>query len=134
MSSTPVPCLCIGLKAPGAKYASDGQIDSRVDPAKGHLEKQLEQAASKNLGLEFLLVDLTNKPADDALAELKRRLGEKKYAAVTIGFGVRGEREYTEAFEKLVNACVEANQGLKFGFANWPDDVVSSLERALGRS
>lgn len=133
--SSPLPVLCIGLKSPGPQSTSEnGKVDARIDPAKGHLEREVERATAQNLSLEFLLVDLDQKAVDECVTELKHRLDEKRYAAISIGFGVRGNRDHTDVFEKLVNTCVELNPGVKFGFAIWPDDVVASLERALGRS
>lgn len=106
-------------------------ILNKFDPKGDVLEKQKAQAEAQGFDLTIWLVDAVNEPPEKVLADFKQKLEEKQYAAVSIGFGVRGNRDITPVFEKMVNLCIEMQPGVKMAFANLPDDVVDACQRVL---
>lgn len=97
------------------------------------LDKQRELAPTKNLDLTFCVVGALNEPPETALAGLKQKLEEHKYAIVSIGFGIRGNRDLTPLFERMVNLIIEKQPGVKLAFAKSPHDVVDACMRILNQ-
>ena len=116
-----IHCLGVGIKAPV------------VTPNNGVLEGEAARGREKGLEISWLLIDLLKEPADTCLSQFREKLAEREYAVISIGNGVRGNKDLTAAFEKLVNTAFEMQPKAKLGFAATPDDVVSACERVLGR-
>lgn len=95
-----------------------------------HIEA--EKAASQGFELATYEADVKALSEDEILKRLSEKLKEREYAAVTIGFGVRGKKELTGLFEKMVNLCIVEGKGAKLGFAITPNDIVDAAGRVLG--
>ena len=87
----------------------------------------LKKAQDAGYDLEVLQIHLDNIPA--ALKEVKDKLKSKQWDGFIIGFGIRGTAEYTDVFEKLVNAGREIVPGAKLGFNTRPDDLFECVVR-----
>lgn len=101
------------------------------DPKGNVLDKQRERAAAENISLSFLLVEAVKEPPETILAKLRGKLEERKYEVVSFGFGVRGNRDITPLFEKMVNMTLEMQPGVKLAFAVLPSDVFDACMRVL---
>lgn len=111
--------LGIGLHIPVDMHP-DGNI----------IPNEKSKAESRNFNLDMYECD-TSKSNDEIITGLTQLLKSKKYVAISIGNGVRGNGDLTPLFEKLVNACIELQPGTKFGFALLPTLVVEACERVL---
>lgn len=54
---------------------------------------------------------------------------KEKCDGFVIGFGLRGNTEYTDLFEKVVNVVVERCSGVRFGFSDSPTGLVETVGR-----
>ena len=101
-----------------------------MDPDNTLVSNETARAKASNFNLDFYECDISL-PHDDVVLGLTQLLRSKKYAAISVGFGVRGNRDLTTLFEKLVNACIEHQPEVKFGFALLPTTVVETCARVL---
>ncbi|KAK5958306.1 hypothetical protein OHC33_000148 [Knufia fluminis] len=115
MASEPRNILAMGLTLPHSSTIISDQKD---------------KAKTRNFILDMYEFDISASH-DEVIVGLTQYLKSKKYVAISIGFGVRGNRDLTPLFEKLVNACIEHQPGAKFGFALLPTAVVEACERVL---
>lgn len=107
-----------------------GLVIKSIDPEGTMIPNEIAKAKSRNFNLDVYEID-TSLAHDEIVSGLTRYLKSKKYAAITIGFGIRGNSDLTPLFEKLVNACVEHQPGAKYGFALHPTLMVETVERVL---
>ncbi len=107
-----------------------GLVTKPIDPEGTMIPNEIAKAKSSNCNLDVYEID-ASVGHDEIISGLTQYLKSKKYAAITIGFGVRGNSDLTPLFEKLVNACVEHQPGAKYGFALHPTLMVESFERVL---
>lgn len=105
-------------------------IPSSMDPDNTLISNETSRAKASNFNLDMYSCD-TALPYDDVVSGLTHMLKSKKYAAISIGFGVRGNKDLTPLFEKLVNACIEHQPEVKLGFALLPTAVVEACARVL---
>lgn len=68
---------------------------------------------------------------DEARERLDHSLTQKKYDAVCVGFGLRGNRDFTPLFELIVNKAARAQSQARFAFVNWPNEIMLATRRAL---
>lgn len=93
------------------------------------VQKELEKGSAAGFAIEAFAV----KPDDeDSLEELRQKLNGKHWDVVTIGYGVRGNKDYTSTFEKVINMCIqEVKPPPKLGFSKSPDDVFDAIKRVV---
>jgi len=108
-------------------------IGLQIAPGDTIIPAEIAKAKAGNFDLEVYGCD-TSKSTDDVVSGLAQYLRSKKYAAISIGFGVRGNRDLTPLFEELVNTCIEHQPEAKFGFAISPAGIFETCERALRRT
>ena len=107
------------------------QVPQSMDPDGTIVQKQIAKAKDNNYDLDVYLCD-TSLSHDEIISGLVTQyLKSTKYVAISIGFGVRGNKDHTPLFEKLVNACVEHQPGVKFAFALLPTEMTESFNRVL---
>ncbi|KAK4501208.1 hypothetical protein PRZ48_007015 [Zasmidium cellare] len=81
----------------------------------------------QSLGFTCHNIDLNPNDAGDSLYRLEEVLmSQLRWDGFVIGYGLRGNKEYTELFEKVV-----CGSGLRFGFSTRPDGLVDTVERIL---
>lgn len=100
------------------------------DAANSIMPDEIAKAKSRGFSLEFYECDPA-KSNDEIVDGLTQYLKSKKYAAISIGNGVQGNKDFTPLFEKLVNACVQHQPETKLAFALLPTTVVDACERVL---
>lgn len=95
----------------------------------------VEKAKATEKGYDLFILGISpDWPKEQWKSALLKELEARKYVAISIGNGIRGNKDWTPVFEKLVNLCIEKQPGAKLGFAVLPNDVVAACERALGRT
>jgi hypothetical protein len=114
----------LGRNMPESFNTTDDEIRKLV-------EADAERA--KSLGFDCEPLYLSADGADDAIRSLKQALQRQHWDGLSIGFGVRGRKEYTKMFEDLVNAAVEVKggAGMKFLFSTEPDGIVNAIRRTF---
>jgi len=105
-------------------------IGLQIAPGDTIIPAEIAKAKADNFDLEVYGCD-TSKSNDDVVSGLMEYLKSKKYVAISIGFGVRGNRDLTPLFEQLVNACIELQPEAKFGFAISPTSIFETCKRVL---
>ncbi|KAF3922150.1 hypothetical protein ABW21_db0201509 [Orbilia brochopaga] len=113
--------LYIGLPANSAQIPASANID-RV--ALNHAIKQAVPDCAA-AGFDTILFEF--EPHD--LPLFQEKLKERKWDAVIIGFGVRGQPPLTTHFEAVVNMVREHDAGIKLGFNTIPSDTVQAAKR-----
>jgi hypothetical protein len=92
---------------------------------------EIEKAAKAGFDLEIYAIQLGN-PEKSTLDELEQILQKRKWEGVAFGFGIRGDRDNTPLFEKMVNAALEiVSPTPKLAFPVLPDMIVEAFERVL---
>lgn len=71
-----------------------------------------------------------------AIGDFTKMLQSKEWDGVSIGFGVRGNREYTPFFEDMVNTCIMHNKPKppKMIFADRPWEISEGVNRVFSKS
>lgn len=89
----------------------------------------LQECRESGIDYDTCLVN----PLDSAESRrrLERSLAEKKYDVVCVGFGLRGNRDFTPLFEQIVNEAVRAQPQARFAFQGWPNEIVASIRRVV---
>lgn len=89
---------------------------------------------ARTAGYDCSQIDVDPDHPDAAVNEIKEKMQSRHWDLFVIGFGIRGNRDFTALFEQAVNACVELSPGTKFGFSPAPDAVFRTILRVLPRS
>ncbi|KAK5958303.1 hypothetical protein OHC33_000145 [Knufia fluminis] len=105
------------------------------------LQDSFAKATNNNIHLEHHTVD-THLPATESLSGLPSLISSREWDVISIGFGLRGNKELTGLFEGLVNLVVEGvcrggdgeGQGkrTRLAFAVVPDEICEAAGRVLG--
>lgn len=61
--------------------------------------------------------------------DIKQVLKEWQPDGFCVGYGLRSVSEYTDLFERVVQATKELSPGTKLGFPRAPDDTVDAVRR-----
>lgn len=122
-SSAPKTILSIGLGPAHALSKLEG------DQIKNDLQAQVEEA--RELGFEVTILFPDTKDPN-VIEDLRQKLRSQHFDGVSIGFGVRGNIELTDLFEKLVNAVIEeVKPAPKMMFSTRPSGVVEAIQRVF---
>ncbi|SMR59886.1 unnamed protein product [Zymoseptoria tritici ST99CH_3D1] len=100
----------------GSAQANRASITANLEKARQH-------------GFEPSAVELNPNDPAASLKELRELLVGTHFDGFTIGFGIRGKKEFTELFEDVVNLSRELSPKTKLGFSVAPDAVFETLLR-----
>ena len=121
------------LSAGLGRYATmDASAAQRFGPNAGETARTLlaqSISAAREAGFEVIGEDVNPNDPEDTARRFVERLRERDWAAVNVGYGVRGHKEHTELFEKLLNAAREIRPQAKIIFSNGPDEVITAIRR-----
>lgn len=95
------------------------------------VELENEKAAQAGFDLEWYSINLEASEAQ-TLDEVKQVLQKRKWEGVGFGFGIRGDRDRTPLFEKVINMAIEqVHPSPKIAFPVLPDKIVEAFERVF---
>lgn len=108
--------------------------DPSYSPERVKQEVDQELARLREAGFEFTLYFADSKDTGAALPAVRELLRGSTWDGVSIGFGLRGDIEYTTLFEDIVNAVVAEVQGPvpKLMFTSSTTDIYDAAIRVLG--
>ncbi|KAI7304074.1 Palmitoyltransferase akr1, ankyrin repeat-containing protein akr1 [Hortaea werneckii] len=123
------------LSAGFGRFAqTDPNATAHFGPNAGaHVRELLQNsiAQARAAGFEIIPCDINPQDPEDSFqrfaAELHRSPEERQWVGVNFGFGVRGHKENTEVFERMVNEVVQSGMGVKVMFSNGPDDLIKAV-------
>ena len=97
---------------------------------------ELEDFLFKPLGAKGWKADyVTSQEEFDAQWDVFRSiLKDQHWDGFAVGYGVRGNVDLTDLYEKIVNMCIEETGGAtKFSFQVLPEAIVDGIVRVHGR-
>lgn len=108
--------------------------DPSYSPERVKQEVDQELARLREAGFEFKLYFADSRDTGAALPAVRELLRGSTWNGVSIGFGLRGDIEYTALFEDIVNAVVAEVQGPvpKLMFTSSTTDIYDAAIRVLG--
>lgn len=86
-------------------------------------------ARAKEIGFDVTVLHVNPLDPTWSAEQFRKLLMNQKFEGISIGFGIRGNREYTALFEELVNTARELNPSSKLGFSVGPDDIYGTIIR-----
>lgn len=92
---------------------------------------QENMAKAKADGFEPANIDLDPQDVEDSLGRLETELKRQTWDLFIIGYGIRGNKDFTELFEKVVNLAIAVQPTIKFGFSQAPGEVYETMRRVL---
>ncbi|KAK3115620.1 hypothetical protein LTR53_004827 [Teratosphaeriaceae sp. CCFEE 6253] len=121
------------LSAGLGRYASlDANAAQRFGPDASTKTRELlagSIALANAAGFEIVAEDVNPQDPEGTLQRMTDQLRSREWAAVNVGFGVRGHKEHTETFERLLNAARTIRPEAKVIFSNGPDEVITAIRR-----
>lgn len=125
----PRKILIAGL---GRFISDDPQGAAKFGPQQSNIRKLQEtMAKAREDGYDVSNIDVNPKDAEDSIERLEAELERQKWDLLIIGFGIRGNKDFTELFEKVVNAAIGVQPTIRFGFSRAPDEVYETMKRVL---
>lgn len=97
------------------------QLQARVDAA---------GTALRDAGFDVVTCQVPDDP-EVAEAQIRACVTDAAYDVVEIGSGLRTSHEYTEIFERAVNAVAELQPGIRFCFNDSPESTLAAVRRAV---
>ncbi|KAK5170156.1 uncharacterized protein LTR77_004741 [Saxophila tyrrhenica] len=94
---------------------------------KAMLAESIQKA--NDAGFDVIAVDANPQDPEDTMKRFTEALKSHEAVGFNVGFGLRGHKEHTELFEKLVNNAVQARPGIKIMFSNGPGEVITAIRR-----
>ncbi|KAK3074634.1 hypothetical protein LTR53_002779 [Teratosphaeriaceae sp. CCFEE 6253] len=103
-----------------ASYGGEEKIAAMI-------QASIQQANDAGFDVDNFAVN----PADpgDSIQRLEDKLRSRHFDGLLIGWGIRGNQEYTPLFEAVVHAAKEVTPRTKMLFGNAPDDLYNTLQR-----
>ncbi|GAB1734207.1 hypothetical protein NU195Hw_g9552t1 [Hortaea werneckii] len=126
------------LSAGFGRFAqTDPNATAHFGPNAGaHVRELLQSSISqaRAAGFEIIPCDINPQDPEESFqrfaAELHRSPEEgRQWVGVNFGFGVRGHKENTEVFERMVNEVLKLGGGVRVMFSNGPDDLIRTVRR-----
>ncbi|KAI7090653.1 Palmitoyltransferase akr1, ankyrin repeat-containing protein akr1 [Hortaea werneckii] len=122
------------LSAGFGRFAqTDPNATAHFGPNAGaHVRELLQNSIvqARAAGFEIIPCDINPQDPEESFqrfaAELHRPREERQWVGVNFGFGVRGHKENTEVFERMLNEVVQSGMGVKVMFSNGPDDLIKA--------
>ena len=90
------------------------------------------ESALRAAGFDVLMCLVPDDP-DIAEAAIRACCAGSTFDVVEIGTGLRTSHEYTEVFERAVNAVAELQPGIRFCFNDSPESTLQAVRRCLTR-
>jgi hypothetical protein len=84
---------------------------------------------AKEAGFDVSNIALDPSDVDDSSKRLEEKLKSQQWDGLLIGFGIRGNKDYTELFEAAVNLAKDVSPGMRLLFGKAPDDLYATLQR-----
>ena len=99
------------------------------------MKEELKKLDQANFELSHHSVDPTL-PLETLISEAKKQFQSKPWDGITIGNGVRGNPDFTNIFEKLVNLAIQHAKTadgvpLRMAFPLLPSDVTAAVLRVF---
>lgn len=96
------------------------------------LQARVDMAASRlrDAGLDVVMCQVPDDP-DAAETRIRDCLAGGAFDLVEIGSGLRTSHEYTEIFERAVNAVAELQPGVRFCFNDSPESTLEAVQRGI---
>ncbi|CAK4030976.1 Hypothetical predicted protein [Lecanosticta acicola] len=116
----------------GRFISADAEAFQKFGPS--HLNQQqlnADIAQATEAGYDCDTEDINPNDAQDSLKRVRDRLKSKRYDAYIIGYGIRGKKDHTALYERVVNLAVEVSPTTRFGFSTAPDTVFETIKRVL---
>lgn len=113
-----------------------GVVD--FSPYPGQTAKKLQiridaaESALRNAGFDVVKCQVPDDP-DAAERQIRACLTRSTFDVVEIGSGLRTSHEYTEIFERAVNAVAELQPGSRFCFNDSPESTLQAVRRGIAR-
>ncbi|TKA82949.1 hypothetical protein B0A55_01325 [Friedmanniomyces simplex] len=129
MSSEPKYILSAGL---GRFASQDANAAKHFGPQASEKTRELlatSIAKAHDAGFEVIGEDVNPSDPDDTIKRFAAQLESRKWVAVNVGYGVRGNKEHTELFERVLEACRTVRPEAKIIFSNGPDEVMAAIKR-----
>lgn len=98
-------------------------LQARVDAA---------ESALRDAGFDVVKCQVPDDPSA-AEARIRACLTGSAFDVVEIGSGLRTSHEYTEVFERAVNAVAELQPGIRLCFNDSPESTLQAVRRGLRR-
>ncbi|KAK0268172.1 hypothetical protein LTR91_015388 [Friedmanniomyces endolithicus] len=89
----------------------------------------LSIAQARDAGFEIIGEDVDPNEPDDTIKRFSTRLESRQWVAVNVGFGIRGNKDHTLMFERILEACRTIRPEAKIIFSNGPDEVFTAIKR-----
>lgn len=70
---------------------------------------------------------------DAAESAVRKCLTTDSYDVVEVGAGLRTSHEYTEVFERVINAVIDCEPGIRLCFNDSPETTLDAVRRVIGR-
>lgn len=92
-------------------------------------QAMMKAAAEKGYDLKPVLISPDN--VQKGIEEFEEKLQSQKWDGVMVGFGIRGDPQFTEVFEQLMNLCRVKSPESQLVFNTEPKDVLPSILRTF---
>lgn len=108
--------------------------DPAYSPERVKQEVDQELARLREAGFESTLYFADSKDIEATMPAVKSLLRDSTWDGVSVGFGLRGAREYTALFEDIVNSVITETRGHvpKLMFTSSTTDIYDAAIRVLG--
>ena len=101
-----------------------------------NIKKMITFSIKQANELGFDVADIALNPQDQegSVRQLEDKLRSQSFDGLLIGWGLRGNKDYTPFFEAAVNTAKDVAPQTKLLFGNAPDDLVNTLRRTFAGS
>ncbi len=119
--------LMIGIHARALDYS---KLPPGLDEAT--MTERIEAGFGATIAAGFDAVScLIGTSPDEAETEIREAFAGDQFGLVMIGGGIRMVPEYTELFERVINACNAESPGITFCFNTSPETTLDALKRHI---
>ncbi|KAK0991793.1 hypothetical protein LTR54_011714 [Friedmanniomyces endolithicus] len=94
----------------------------------------LSIAQARDAGFEVIGEDMNPGDPDDTIKRFSAQLESRQWVAVNVGYGIRGNKDHTVLFERILEACRTTRPEAKIIFSNGPDEVFTAIKRNFPES
>ncbi|MGO4246827.1 hypothetical protein AB4Y87_06385 [Paenarthrobacter sp. RAF54_2] len=119
--------LMIGIHARALDYS---KLPPGLDEAT--MTERIEAGFGATIAAGFDAVScLIGTSPDEAESDVREAFARDQFGLVMIGGGIRMVPEYTELFERVLNACNAESPGITFCFNTSPETTLDALKRHI---
>lgn len=127
MASTARRSILVGGLGRFIHLAPSAVAPNAVANLKEALAKEIERAYEA--GYDVTNFDINPEDPAWSVQQVTELLNSKHFDVMTLGFGIRGNKEWTSLFEDLVNTARELSPRTKLGFSTSPADICGTIKR-----